>query len=630
MIVKDSKDALQKIWGYADFREFQEEIIDSILLKQDTLALLPTGGGKSICYQLPALLLDGVCLVISPLLALMKDQILGLKHKGIEALLLSSEQNFDQQYQIFERLHNENIKLLYVSPERLHSYDFQSQIKQLKISFIAVDEAHCISEWGNDFRPAYQDIKDFRQSMNHVPILALTATATEKVMIEIIEKLNLQKTQVFKDSFKRNNLAIKIKETQDKIAEIELELQKNKCSTLIYTRTRNEAMFLSKTLKDKAFQVDFFHAGLSTSEKNKKQTDWMQSNSAILVATNAFGMGIDKENVHLVIHYSPPYSLENYYQEIGRAGRNGQNSKVILYYNAFDFEEMKGQLLHSVPSKNEYEKIVKRVYNEFQLGIGDLPENPFEISIISLSKKINIEKNKIVAVLDFLQNSGIIYWNKTAKKSKIKILLQPTQMEFMDGNDVHNLENISRSYDGIFTHLLSFDEQILANQLQISIELLNDLLVKWQKLNYIEYYNGNKQYIQFLTARDDYYTINRLGKQFNAHQEHKILKYKELEFFIKEKTYCRMKLILGYFNEKSNENCGKCDVCLKKKNNVNTQPLGKQIEQKIYNSPTTLQEILLEFSDYDKEKILIEIQELLSEGKVKNLNYNTYTKWERN
>ncbi len=351
---------LQSYWGYEDFRDPQKEIILTILEGNDTVALLPTGAGKSICYQVPAILGTGTCIVISPLLALIKDQVFQLKKRHIPAEYISSEQTTDQQWAVFDKLKNGELKLLYVSPERLLNRTFLEISKDIEISFLAVDEAHCISEWGNDFRPSYQQIRDFREYIGmKIPCMALTATATEKVLSEIINKLSLREVQVFKKSYQRDNLCLYINKTEDKVGQIERTLNKYKGAGIIYCRTRNETKNLFQSLKNKGFDVDFFHAGLPLQEKIRKQNEWTHSNTKVLISTNAFGMGIDKENVRLIIHLSPPYSLENYYQEVGRAGRDGLLSHAFLFWNESEFSDISSSLLQTIPSQSEYKKIIQ-------------------------------------------------------------------------------------------------------------------------------------------------------------------------------------------------------------------------------------------------------------------------------
>ena len=325
-------DTLKHFWGYETFRDAQEEIIDSVISGKDALVLLPTGGGKSLCYQLPALILEGTCLVISPLLALMKDQVFQLKNNGIEAEYLSSELDEYDAEIIFNRCKEGLTKLLYISPERLTNRIFLQNLEEIQISFIAVDEAHCISEWGMDFRPSYQNIKSFRENFSHLSCLALTGTATPKVLSEIQIKLNLKSPDIFKESFRRTNIHIISDKISDKYERVLNLMKYNRSSGIIYVRTRKESEELVKFLhRNQIENVDFFHAGLPVKEKNSKQNFWIKNNNQVLVSTNAFGMGIDKDDVRFIVHFSPSQSIENYYQEIGRAGRDGEECYTFCF-----------------------------------------------------------------------------------------------------------------------------------------------------------------------------------------------------------------------------------------------------------------------------------------------------------
>ncbi len=602
----------------------QEAIIESILSGKDTFALLPTGGGKSICYQLPALMLQGTCIVISPLLALMKDQIQNLQEKKISAYLISSEQGIEEQIAILESVRNENIKLLYISPERITSKSFLQQIQQIPISFIAVDEAHCISEWGNDFRPSYQNIASFRKTFN-VPILALTATATPLVQKEISEKLQLLKPNIFKNSFRRSNLSIQCIQTENKLAYLIYKLSKKQGSKIVYVRTRQEAEYISETLKAEQFNIQYFHAGLSQTEKNKRQENWMKSNTQTLVATNAFGMGIDKNDVCLIVHFSPSYSLENYYQEIGRAGRNGDFAEAILLYNDFDFAEMKGKLWQTIPTKDEYEAIIKKLYNQYQIGIGDLPEVPLQFDENKFATKHKISFGKVKTIVEYLHNNQILYWEKDKSQSRIRIKLTAAQLDFINKNDAYALEEISRKLEGVFNTLISYNDEFLRKNLHQTQEEYDEMLQRFLHLDYIEYFNGSQKYIRFLQARDDYYVLKRLWHPFHRFNQYKIQKLKELKFYIQTNNYCRMRLILGYFGEQTKENCGNCDYCNRSNENKH-KPLkhSERILLELKKSSKTLEELEFSFPEVDKFFLIDCLQELLEQEKIRMKNYRTY------
>ncbi len=615
---------LQSYWGYEEFRDPQKEIILSILEGNDTIALLPTGAGKSICYQVPALLGKGTCIIISPLLALIKDQVFQLKKRSVPAEYISSEQTADQQGVVFNKLRNGELKLLYVSPERLLNRTFLEICKDIEISFLAVDEAHCISEWGNDFRPSYQQIKDFREYIGmQIPCIALTATATEKVLSEIINKLALKNVQVFKKSYKRDNLSLHIIQTEDKLGQIERTLSKYKGAGIIYCRTRNETKNLFQSLKNKDFNVDFFHAGLPLQEKIRKQKEWTESNDKILISTNAFGMGIDKENVRLIIHLSPPYSLENYYQEVGRAGRDGYLSHAFLFWSESEFSDISSSLTQTIPSKPEYKKIIQYLYSIYGIAPNELPENTFEFDLTDFQQKIKINQGKIITVLEYLNNSSILHWKHEPSDSLVQMNFPIERLDHHSfGKDSEIIEQIARKITGIFSYQVKINEKKLAESLMTSYSHLHGIFVKYHQLGDISYLDGNKQKILFLAPRNEKQIFTEYWEKFKKIQENKLIKYKELEFFIQNKKYCRIRLILGYFGEKSNQNCGKCDVCLGKEKK--TSPLN-DLQIFIREKPRTREEIYTEFHTFSSDKIHEFLQELISEEKIRPLNFNTYS-----
>ena len=621
---------MKHYWGYDSFRDPQKEIILSILERTDTVALLPTGAGKSICCQVPALMCEGVCLVISPLLALIKDQVLQLKRRQIPADYISSDQTPDQQYKVFEQLKNNEIKLLYISPERLLNKTFLEMVQNIPISFLTVDEAHCISEWGNDFRPSYQQIKEFRQYIGmNIPCMAMTATATEKVLEEIILKLQLKDVQVFKKSYERENLSLNVVETGDKIGQIERVLKKFQGSGIIYCRTRNETKNIWQALKHKGFDVDFYHAGLPLSEKNQKQKDWTASSTQVLISTNAFGMGIDKENVRLVIHLLPPYSLENYYQEVGRAGRDGRRSHAFLFWSESELSEIETSIKNSIPSRQEYEKIVKHLYSLYGIAPNELAAQFFDFDFFDFQKRLNvqktlkIQKNKTINVLEYLNNSNLIQWDYEPTASRLQFNFPSEKLDDNSfGKDSEIIEQISRKVIGIFSHQVKFSENKLADALMIPHSRLHQILLKYNQSGEFLYFDGSKQKINFLVPRNDEIIFNEYWKKFELIQQNKWLKFNELEFFIQNKKHCRMKLILGYFGEKIKHNCGKCDVCLQKSKTENpTQKILYFIEEKIRKRD----EIYAEFQEFTFDEIHNSLQELISEEKIKLLNFNTYS-----
>lgn len=616
---------LQYFWGYDTFRDSQEAIIDSVINEKDTLVLLPTGAGKSLCYQLPALLKEGTCLVISPLLALMKDQVSQLKSRGIEAEYLSSELDEYDAEGIYDRCKEGLTKLLYISPERLTNKQFLQNIEEIQMSFIAVDEAHCISEWGQDFRPSYQNIKEFRRNNPKIPCLALTATATPKVLDEIKAKLELKNPQVFQRSFKRDNIRIFTEEVSDKFQKIYDILKFTKQSGIIYVRTRKEAELLNEFLqKNQLKNVDFFHAGLTTKEKNAKQTIWNNSDSHVLISTNAFGMGIDKDNVRFVIHYSPAPSIENYYQEIGRAGRDSEESFAFLLWNRQELSNFDDILKNQIPNKAEFLKILTYLYSIFQVAEFEMPEKVFELNINGIQNFTKLSLAKIKNVLNFLHNQEIIYFNDHKSLSSLQLLMQADEIDQLPQKDAYFIELMLRTISGITAHKVMFSEQQVSNKLGVSIHLIKERLKELQQKGYVEYIDGALSSIKFLKPRDERLNHSQYWKLFEHIQKNKIQKWEEMKFYIEDNRYCKMKLILTYFGEKKSKNCGKCSVCERNRQSIFGKNISGEIIQVLAEKPCTIEEISIQLNYHPKENILETLIYLLDSGKVKMLNFRTY------
>lgn len=617
---------LKHFWGHSGFRESQEEIINSVISQQDTLVLLPTGGGKSLCYQLPALIQEGTCLIISPLLALMKDQVYHLKNKGIEAEYLSSELDEYDSETIFNRCKEGLTKMLYVSPERLTNRTFLQNLEEIQISFIAVDEAHCISEWGQDFRPSYQNIKDFRANLKNVPLLALTATTTPKVLNEIIVKLDLHRPQIYQQSFRRTNIKIVSDKISDKYERVLNILKYNNSSGIIYVRSRKETEELTKFLHRNQIQnVDFFHAGLSLKEKNTKQDLWIKSPNHVLVSTNAFGMGIDKDQVRFIIHFSPPQSLENYYQEIGRAGRDGAESFAFLLWNEQELKNFDQILLHQIPSKSEFANIVTYLYSTFQIAENDLPEKIFQLYIQRIQKFTGSSLAKIRNVLNFLHNQEIIFYKANKSLSSLELKISPDELDLLSKSDSYFLELLLRNYSGLTTHKIMFSEQTLSNKLESELHLVRERIKELQKKGYVDYIDGALSSIKFLKHRDDRSIQGKYWQLFEHIQKNKIQKWEEMKFFVENTDYCKMKLILSYFGEKNLKNCGKCSVCVQQKESVFGRNISGEILEILKQNPSNVEEIAIRLHYYEKDNILENLIHLLDSGAVKMLNFRTYT-----
>ena len=616
---------LKHFWGYDSFRDSQEEIIDSIVSGRDTLALLPTGGGKSLCYQLPALVLEGTCLVISPLLALMKDQVYQMKRIGIEAEYLSSELDEYDAEVIFNRCKDGLTKLLYVSPERLTNRLFLQNLEEIEISFIAVDEAHCISEWGQDFRPSYQHIKAFRENLNKIACLALTATATPKVLQEIQLKLNLKNSVVFQKSFRRNNLKIISDRISDKYERVLNLLKYNDSSGIIYVRTRKESEELTSFLhRNQIKNVDFFHAGIPVKEKNAKQNLWLQSRDQVLISTNAFGMGIDKDNVRFIIHFSPAPSIENYYQEIGRAGRDGVESYAFLLWNEQELKNFDQILINQIPSKAEFQNIVSYLYSTFQIAENDLPENVFQLYIQKIQNFTKVSLAKIRNVLNFLHHKEIIYYNFQNSLSSLELKISPEEIDLLAKKDAFFLELLLRNISGLTTHKVLFSEKSFSTKISSDPHLIKERLRELQNKGYLDYIDGALSSVKFLKHRDHRAIEGQYWNLFSQIQKNKIQKWEEMKFFVENKDFCKMKLILSYFGEKNVKNCGHCSVCEQQKETIFGRDISKEILAILKSAPANVEELSIKLNYFAKENILENLIHLLDSGKVKMLNFRTY------
>ncbi len=622
---KLKKQTLKHFWGYDTFRDSQEEIINTIISGQDALALLPTGGGKSLCYQLPALILEGTCLVISPLLALMKDQVYQMKNLGIEAEYLSSElDEFDAEV-IFNRCKDGLTKLLYISPERLTNRLFLQNLEEIQISFIAVDEAHCISEWGQDFRPSYQHIKTFRTQLDKIPCVALTATATPKVLQEIQVKLNLKNPKVFQKSFRRHNLKIVSDKISDKYDRIRNLLKYNNASGIIYVRTRKEAEELSMFLhRNQITNVDFFHAGIPAKEKNAKQNLWLKSPNQVLISTNAFGMGIDKDNVRFIVHFSPAPSIENYYQEIGRAGRDGADSYAFLFWNEQELKNFDQILINQIPSKLEFQNIVTYLYSTFQIAESDLPENIFQLHIQKIQNFTKVSLAKIRNVLNFLHHQEIIYYNSQNALSSLELKIAPDEIDLLAKKDAYFIEILLRNLSGLTTHKVMFSEKSLSKKIESDPHLVKERLRELQHQGYLDYIDGALSSVKFLKHRDQRAIEGKYWNLFAQIQKNKIQKWEEMKFFVQNDEFCKMKLILSYFGEKNAKNCGHCSVCEKQKETVFGRDVSTEILEILKVAPANVEEISIKLNYFLKENILENLIHLLDSGQVKMLNFRTY------
>jgi len=560
---------LKKYWGYDDFRGIQREIIESIGSGHDTLGLMPTGGGKSITFQVPALAMEGVCVVITPLIALMKDQVHHLRQRGIMAAAVYSGMQHDDIIRILENCILGSTKLLYVSPERLGSSLFQTKLRHMKVSFITVDEAHCISQWGYDFRPSYLQIAEIRRICPDVPVLALTATATPKVVEDICDKLTLSTPHtfnIFRMSFERKNLTYLVSHAMDKRTELIQLLNGEKGAAIVYVRSRRHAREVAELLTEARLSATFYHAGLEHAVKDQRQRDWQHDRVRIMVATNAFGMGIDKPDVRIVAHYDCPDSIEAYFQEAGRAGRDGQPSRAILLYNAADEPKLRKRISDTFPEKEYIRKVYDHLAYYYQIATGDGYGVSREFNIDDFCRKFNHFPIRVHAALQILQRAGYIeYTEEQDNQARVRFLVTRDDLYRLRGdspNEERVIVALLRSYGGLFADYGFIDESMIANQCGMKSHEVYQTL-KGLSEKHILHFIPRKQvpYIRYMQRREDSEHV-QLSKEV---YEERLTQYKErieaMLRYAKDNSRCRSRQLLEYFGEKDTKDCGQCDVC---------------------------------------------------------------------
>ncbi len=562
---------LRKYWGFKEFRESQGEIIENVLQKKDVLALLPTGGGKSLCYQLPAIILEGTCLVISPLIALMEDQVNQLQKKGIEATYLNSSHSYRDIDRILDNVIYGSIKILYISPERIKSKLFEERFKKMNLSFIAIDEAHCISEWGNDFRPDYRTISILRQWQTNLSFIALTASATKNVINDIQNQLLFKNNNVIKKSYLRKNIKYKIIDAIDKETVL-LKIIKKECS-IIYTKTRNKTEQLSKLLNRNKFKSEFYHGGLNFEDRIIKQKKWIDNEFDIMVATNAFGMGIDKSDVRTVIHFDISDTIESFYQESGRAGRDGKTSYSFILKSNTDEENLKKRCQNSYPNLEKIKNVFQTVSNIHQIGIGYSSEENYELDLDVVAQKVKLSRADTNSCIKYLIKEEFIKELNEYQYSKIKITapiqnLNRFLKSYLKFEKI--IDILIRSYSNIMDQLVAISENIISKRLNLDIVKTIHLLDQLQEQNIIVYdKKKSNNLIQFSVPRPDISKLN-LSKKYIQLKNTASKKNQAIIDFINSKTACRNIFMLNYFGELMTEKCNYCDNCqigLNEKNN---------------------------------------------------------------
>lgn len=608
----------------------QEEIISSVAEGRDTLALLPTGGGKSVCFQIPALLREGLCLVISPLIALMKDQVEQLRGRGILAVAIHSGMRRDQIDLLLNNAMYGDTKFLYVSPERLQTELFLARFRQMKVGLIAVDEAHCISQWGYDFRPPYLKIAMLRDIFPEVPVVALTASATAQVQADIVEKLRFSANhERYQSSFARANLSFVVRKSENKDQQLLDILRKVRGAAIIYVRSRKATQEFALWLQKKNISASFYHAGLNFEERVRRQDEWIQNYSRVMVATNAFGMGIDKSDVRLVIHLDLPENLESYYQEAGRAGRDGNRAYAVILYQDADVSNLQTKVEQGQPSFEYLKVLYQNLANYYQLATGSGEGESFDFEISDFCNRFNLHPIEVFNGLKKLEEEGLMAFNESFySPSTLQITVDHTklyELQVANARLDQMIKMLLRLYGGeMFSSFVRIDEAVLAKALKVSVKEVSDQLNHLNELR-IVYYSPrrDKPQLTYVLARQDADNLPVDRHRLEARRKLVLDKMRSMISFVETSFRCRMQFIQDYFDEQTEETCGICDVCIEKRKKDNFRDFEKLREEVL----TVMKEKVLSveqleerLSPRDRELFVDVVRELVDEG------YLTYDK----
>lgn len=597
---KQAKDILKQVFGHDDFRPVQKQVILSVLDGKDTFALMPTGGGKSLCYQIPALVQEGICLVISPLIALMKDQVDQLKSKGILAQAIYSGMSYREIDRVLDNCVHGNYKFLYVSPERLKSELFLERFKQMPVNLIAVDEAHCISQWGYDFRPPYLEIAEIKPFHPNVPILALTASATPQVVEDIQEKLEMKNPVIFRQSFARENLGYHVRMVENKLVKAKEILSRIPGSAIWYVRNRQATQDIAKALGQLGISATYYHAGMSMADRSKRQQEWMKGNVRVMVATNAFGMGIDKPDVRIVLHSDVPENIESYYQEAGRAGRDGKPAYAVLLCSEENLEKLMERAALVYPPIEFVKRVYQSLANYFQIAVGSNMLSSFDFEWGEFAKTYNLGVLETFYALKVLEEEGFIGMNESFfSPSKIHFLVNPQQLyEFQISQAKLDplIKILLRTYGGnLFSEYIKIQESKLSKLLETSETQVIKSLEKMAQMDIIDYEKRkDKPQITFLTGRYDAGKLPLNVKRIDLRRELTLEKAKSMVMYAHQNLLCRTQFIQEYFGEETDKKCGICDWCIQ---------LSKDPEQEERNLKTWLFETLRQHGEL-KESLL--------------------------
>lgn len=614
---------LKKYWGYSSFREKQEEIIQSVLEGKDTLALLPTGGGKSICFQIPALAMEGICIVISPLIALMQDQVNNLQQKGIKALAISSAMSKRELDIALDNAAYGDYKFLYLSPERLETELFQARLKKMKVSMVAIDEAHCISQWGHDFRPSYLKIASLKEQISTVPFIALTATATPKVVIDIQQNLQFKQHNVIQRSFHRSNLSYSIFHIEDKLAKLLRVIDGVHGSGIIYVNSRRKTKEVAQFLSNHNISSDYYHGGLDYDERTQKQSNWINNNTRVIVSTNAFGMGIDKPDVRFVIHLDFPESLEAYFQEAGRAGRDSQKAYVVLLVSPAMKMELEERVQANFPPVSVIKQTYQALANFFQIPINSGQGQEYDFDISSFCKQYKLVPSETYSSLFFLEKEDyLLLSDNFSTSSKLRILLSKNDFYYFQTNHKKYdffLKTVLRTYGGILDHHINIDENELAKNARLDHHQVISYLNRLQELKVVDYKpRSSYPSITFPKPRLEQRSISISKINYQDRKEIATEKMNAVLHYADSKNECRASVLLNYFGETQQTACGICDVCLSNKKKVskpNVNDIQHLILAQLNSGQKALSELLPELSAFDEERV-IDVIEFLMDQKL--------------
>ncbi len=624
-MVLSPQQLLLKYWGYSSFRPLQEDIIRSVLGGKDTLALLPTGGGKSICFQIPALAREGICIVISPLIALMKDQVENLRKRGIPAAALYSGMHPHEIEITLSNAAYGNLKFLYLSPERLTTLRIREAIRMMKVNLLAVDEAHCISQWGYDFRPPYLALSDIREFIPEVPVLALTATATPKVVTDIQRKLRFRQENLFQKSFERKNLTYLVIKEEDKFKRLIRILEKVKGPAIIYVRNRRRTKEIAEFLVKNKISADYYHAGLDPALRDKRQQAWIREEKRVIVSTNAFGMGIDKSNVRLVIHFDLPDCIEAYFQEAGRAGRDEKRAYAVLLFEAADILDARNNLTLAFPEIRTIRDVYQSLGNFYQIPVGVGKDQQFDFDLAIFADQYRFQPVVVYNCLKFLEKEGFIMLTEPFfNPSKIHIKASKEELyRFQVENATydHFVKTMLRSYGGILTDFVKISESELARRSGISesqsVKSLNHL-ARLQLLDYIPQ-TGKPQLI-FTQERLDVADLNLSDENYRFRLDEARLRTEKMISYVESNARCRSQLLLSYFGETGAKRCGTCDICLERNkislNEMEFNRIVELIKPVLKNRSYNLDEIVAVAETVNEDKVLRALQWLIDNEKI--------------